>query len=201
MRHNKIGRKLGRNSSHRKAMYRNMVTSLFEHGRIKTTDAKAKELRRIAEKLITLGKRGDLHARRRALSYVRSREVVEKLFDEISSQFATRPGGYTRIVKLGNRRGDNAPISLIELVADEYSPKPKKEKKPAKTVEAAPAEPEVTETEEAVEEQEAAEVEAVAEEASEETPVEEPAQEETAEEATEEVAEEAAEEEDKGEDA
>ncbi|PLX40799.1 MAG: 50S ribosomal protein L17 [Deltaproteobacteria bacterium] len=126
MRHNKTGRQLGRNSSHRKAMFRNMVTSLFEHGKIKTTDAKAKELRKIAEKLITLAKRGDLHARRRALSYVRSRDVVEKLFGEISGQFGDRPGGYTRIIKLGNRRGDNAPLSIIELVSEPCEPKVKK---------------------------------------------------------------------------
>lgn len=119
MRHNKAGRKLGRNSSHRKAMYRNMVTSFFEYGKIHTTDAKAKEVRQIAEKLITLGKRGDLGSRRRALAYVRSTAVVAKLFDEISKQFATRPGGYTRIVKLNNRRGDNAPVSLLELVGEQ----------------------------------------------------------------------------------
>lgn len=119
MRHNKAGRKLGRNSSHRKAMYRNMVTSLFENGKIRTTDAKAKEARQIAEKLITMGKRGDLASRRRALSYVRSTAVVAKLFDEISKQFATRPGGYTRIVKLDNRKGDNAPVSLLELVGNQ----------------------------------------------------------------------------------
>ncbi len=143
MRHNKAGRQLGRNASHRKAMYRNMVTSLFEHGKIRTTDAKAKELRKIAEKLITMGKRGDLASRRRALSFVRSREVVAKLFDEISPSFAARPGGYTRIIKIGPRRGDNAPVSLIELVTEEYAPKPKK-KAPAKAAapkkaEAAPA--------------------------------------------------------------
>ncbi|HEY6009702.1 MAG TPA: 50S ribosomal protein L17 [Geobacteraceae bacterium] len=158
MRHNKAGRKLGRNSSHRKAMYRNMVTSLFENGKIRTTDAKAKEARQIAEKLITMGKRGDLASRRRALSYVRSTAVVAKLFDEISKQFATRPGGYTRIVKLDNRRGDNAPVSLLELVgepavsasvpaattatAKKVAPKAKAEtkaKKPAAAKEKAPA--------------------------------------------------------------
>jgi len=132
MRHNKAGRKLGRNASHRKAMFRNMVTSLFEHGKIRTTDAKAKEVRRIAEKLITLGKRGDLHSRRRALAYVRSVSVVGKLFDEISKQFAARPGGYTRIVKLGSRVGDNAPVSVIELVPEAYAPKGAKKKAPAK---------------------------------------------------------------------
>lgn len=128
MRHNNAGRKLGRNSSHRAALYRNLVTSLFEHGKVQTTDAKAKEVRRIAERLITLGKKGDLHARRRALAYVRDKGVVAKLFAEVSPRFASRPGGYTRIVKLWARRGDNAPISLLELVQEECSPKPKRAK-------------------------------------------------------------------------
>lgn len=122
MRHRKAGRQLGRNSSHRRAMFRNMVTSLFEHERVQTTDAKAREVRRVAEKLITLGKRGDLHARRQALSYVRSKAVVAKLFSELSPRYANRPGGYTRIVKLGSRRGDNAPMSLVELVREPYAP-------------------------------------------------------------------------------
>ena len=116
MRHGKSGRKLGRTSSHRKAMFRNMVTSLFEHERIVTTEKKAKELRPIAEKMITLAKRGDLHARRQALSYIQSKDVVAKLFDEIQSQFADRQGGYTRIIKTGNRQGDAAPMAIIELV-------------------------------------------------------------------------------------
>ena len=116
MRHGKSGRKLGRTSSHRKAMFRNMVTSLFEHERIVTTEKKAKELKPIAEKMITLAKRGDLHARRQALSYIQSKDVVAKLFDEIQSQFADRQGGYTRIIKTGNRQGDAAPMAIIELV-------------------------------------------------------------------------------------
>ena len=116
MRHGKSGRKLGRTSAHRKAMFRNMVTSLFEHERIVTTEKKAKELRPIAEKMITLAKRGDLHARRQALSYIQSKDVVAKLFDEIQSQFADRQGGYTRIIKTGNRQGDAAPMAIIELV-------------------------------------------------------------------------------------
>jgi large subunit ribosomal protein L17 len=122
MRHNKSGRQLGRNGSHRRADFRNLVTSLFEHGKIQTTDAKAKEVRRIAEKLITLGKRGDLHARRQALAYVRKRDVVAKLFSELSEKFAQRPGGYTRILKLGVRRGDCAPVSVLELVQESYAP-------------------------------------------------------------------------------
>jgi large subunit ribosomal protein L17 len=115
MRHLKSGRKLNRNSPHRHAMFRNMVTSLLLHEHLHTTDAKAKELRRFAERIITLGKRGTLHARRQALSFVRSRQVVAKLFDDIAPRFSERPGGYTRITKIGIRRGDAAPMSLIEL--------------------------------------------------------------------------------------
>ena len=116
MRHRKSGRKLGRTSSHRDAMFRNIVTSLFEHERIVTTAHKAKEVQPIAEKMITLAKRGDLHARRQALSYIRSKDVVAKLFDEISEQFAERDGGYTRIIKTGVRKGDAASMAIIELV-------------------------------------------------------------------------------------
>lgn len=115
MRHLKSGRKLSRTSAHRKAMFRNMVTSLLEHEQITTTDAKAKELRSIADRMITLGKRGTLDARRRALAYVRKRSVVAKLFGEVAERFQARPGGYTRIVKIGTRHGDNAPMSMIEL--------------------------------------------------------------------------------------
>ncbi len=121
MRHGKSGRKLGRTSSHREAMFRNMVTSLFEHERIVTTTEKAKELRPIAEKMITLGKRGDLHAKRQAFSYITNRDVVAKLFDKISPQFADRNGGYTRIIKTGIRKGDAAPMAIIELVTYEDS--------------------------------------------------------------------------------
>lgn len=119
MRHNKAGRKLGRTSEHRKAMLRNMVTSLFEHERIVTTVPKAKEARRIADKMITLAKRGDLHARRQAAAYIQSREVVSKLFDAISTQFAERQGGYTRIIQTGTRAGDAAPMAILELVGYE----------------------------------------------------------------------------------
>lgn len=115
MRHLKSGRKLNRSSSHRHAMWRNMVTSLLQREHLQTTDAKAKELRRFAERMITLGKRNTLHARRQALAFVRSRSVVAKLFDDIAPRFTSRPGGYTRITKLGTRRGDAAPVSLIEL--------------------------------------------------------------------------------------
>lgn len=145
MRHNKSGRRLGRTTSHRVAMFRNMVTSFFNHERITTTDAKAKELRSIADKLITLGKRGDLHAMRLAASYIREKSVVTKLFTTIAPRYTERPGGYTRIIKLGLRPGDNASLSMIELVEEEFTPKVKKAKpvvKPAvaaKPVEAAPA--------------------------------------------------------------
>jgi large subunit ribosomal protein L17 len=115
MRHLKSGRKLNRSSAHRKAMFRNMVTSLLLHERVQTTDAKAKELRRWADRMVTLGKRGSLHARRQALAYVRDHKVVRKLFDEIAARFNDRAGGYTRITKIGLRRGDTAPLSIIEL--------------------------------------------------------------------------------------
>ena len=118
MRHRKSGRKLNRTSSHRKALMRNMVTSLLDHERIETTDAKAKELRGLADRMITLGKRGDLHARRQALSVIRSKEVTAKLFDELAERFRDRPGGYTRVIKVGNRVGDAAPVSIIELVEE-----------------------------------------------------------------------------------
>ena len=116
MRHRKGGRKLGRSSSHRQAMLRNMATSLLDHERIQTTDAKAKELRRIVERMITLGKRGDLHARRQALSVIQSKDVTAKLFDELADRFRERPGGYTRILKCGYRAGDSALMAYVELV-------------------------------------------------------------------------------------
>lgn len=126
MRHNKSGRRLGRTTSHRVAMFRNMVTSLLNHERITTTDAKAKELRSIADKMITLGKRGDLHAMRLAASFIREKSVVTKLFTTIAPRYVDRQGGYTRIIKLGIRPGDNASLSLIELVEAELTPKAKK---------------------------------------------------------------------------
>jgi large subunit ribosomal protein L17 len=111
-------RKLGRPTDQRVAMLRNLVTSFFksEDGRIITTEAKAKEIRSIAEKMITLAKRGDLHSRRQVLAYIREEEVVKKLFDEIAKKYEGRNGGYTRILKLGPRRGDSAPMVIIELV-------------------------------------------------------------------------------------
>ena len=116
MRHRKTGRRLGRTSSHRDAMLRNMVTSLLDQERIVTTVAKAKEARIVTEQMITLGKKGDLHARRQAMSYIRSKSVVAKLFDQLSSQYAERNGGYTRIIRTGARLGDAAPMAILELV-------------------------------------------------------------------------------------
>jgi large subunit ribosomal protein L17 len=140
MRHRNSGKRLGRNTSHRKAMMRNMVTSLFEHEKITTTDARAKELRPMAEKLITLAKRGDLHARRLVTEVVRDRKIVAKLFERVAPRFAERPGGYTRIVKLGHRLGDNAALSMITLVEEAYAPKAKKAApKAAPAKKAAPA--------------------------------------------------------------
>jgi large subunit ribosomal protein L17 len=116
VRHQRKGKKLGRDSSHRKALYANLTGALIEHGRIKTTEAKAKAVKPIAEKMITLGRRGDLAARRQALSYLRSQEVVHQLFADVAPRFADRPGGYSRIVKLGPRYGDAAEMVYLELV-------------------------------------------------------------------------------------
>ncbi len=116
MRHGKSGKRLGRTGSHKKAMVRNMVTSLFEHERIVTTTPKAKEVRKVADKMVTLAKRGDLHAKRQALSFIQSRDVVAKLFDDIQLRLADRNGGYTRIIQTGQRRGDAAPMAILELV-------------------------------------------------------------------------------------
>ncbi len=128
MRHQKSVKKLGRTSSHRKAMLRNMVTSFLKHETIVTTDAKAKELRRVAEKMITLGKRGTLHSVRRALTVVRDKTTTKKLFDDLAKRYENRQGGYTRIVKLGYREGDNSPVSMIQLIPVEDSKDQKKKK-------------------------------------------------------------------------
>jgi len=120
VRHRKSGRKLGRDASHRKALYANLTGALIEHGRIKTTQAKAKAVKPFAEQMITLGKRGDLHARRLALAELRSQDVVHVLFADVAPRFADRPGGYTRIVKLGPRLGDAAEMVYLELV--DYQP-------------------------------------------------------------------------------
>jgi large subunit ribosomal protein L17 len=117
MRHRKAGKKLGRDSSHRRAILRNLVTSLFKHEEISTTHAKAKALRPIAEKMITLAKRGDLHARRQALSYIMDKSVTHKLFDQTKDRFLNRHGGYLRILKTGHRTGDGAPLAIIQLLS------------------------------------------------------------------------------------
>jgi large subunit ribosomal protein L17 len=116
MRHHRAGKKLGRDSAHRKALYANLAGSLIEHGRIKTTEAKAKAVKPFAEQMITLGKRGDLAARRQAIAELRSQDVVHQLFADVAPRFADRPGGYTRIVKLGPRVGDAAEMVYLELV-------------------------------------------------------------------------------------
>jgi large subunit ribosomal protein L17 len=120
VRHRRAGKKLGRDASHRKALYSNLAGALIEHGRIKTTEAKAKAVKPFAEQMITLGKRGDLHARRLALAELRSQDVVHQLFADVAPRFADRPGGYTRIVKLGPRPGDAADMVYLELV--DYEP-------------------------------------------------------------------------------
>jgi large subunit ribosomal protein L17 len=116
MRHHRAGKKLGRDSAHRRALYANLAGSLIEHGRIKTTEAKAKAVKPFAEQMITLGKRGDLAARRQAIAELRSQDVVHQLFADVAPRFADRPGGYTRIVKLGPRQGDAAEMVYLELV-------------------------------------------------------------------------------------
>src|SRR4051794_33478803 len=116
MRHGKAGKKLGRDSAHRKALYSNLAGALIEHGRIRTTEAKAKAVKPVAEQMITLGRRGDLAARRQALAFLRSKDVVKKLFDDVSPRFSERPGGYSRIVKIGPRPGDAADMVYRELV-------------------------------------------------------------------------------------
>jgi large subunit ribosomal protein L17 len=120
MRHQRAGKKLGRDSAHRKSLYANLAGALIEHGRIKTTEAKAKAVKPLAEQMITLGKRGDLAARRHAIATLRSQDVVHVLFSEVAPRFAERPGGYTRIVKLGPRQGDAADMVYLELV--DYEP-------------------------------------------------------------------------------
>ena len=141
MRHLKTGRKLGRNSTHRHAMFRNMVTSLILKGRVTTTEAKAKELRRYADRMITLGKRQTLAARRRASRFVRTDAAVARLFADLAPLFAQRAGGYTRIIKVANRRGDAAPLAVVELTeqlavkAEEPADKTKAKKGKAKAAE------------------------------------------------------------------
>ena len=130
MRHQRAGKKLGRDSAHRKALYANLAGALIEHGRIKTTEAKAKAVKPLAEQMITLGRRGDLHARRQATAFLRSRDVVHRLFADVAPLFKDRPGGYTRIVKLGPRPGDAAEMAYLELVDEEYVATQREERTP-----------------------------------------------------------------------
>ena len=143
MRHMNQGRKLNRTSAHRKALFKNLVLALVKHERIKTTDAKAKELRHFADRMVTLGKRGDLAARRMAFDFMQSRDAVKKLFDEIAPRFKERAGGYTRVIKFGFRRGDAAPLSIIEFtdVSDRAEAKKPRKKRAARR-DRAGAEPE-----------------------------------------------------------
>ena len=194
----KKGARLGGSPSHQRLIVSNLATALFEHGRITTTEAKARVLRPVAEKLITKAKRGDLHNRREVLKTIRDKSVVHTLFTEIAPTFAERPGGYTRITKIGPRKGDNAPMAVIELVTESYTPSAPKKKPATKaaaaetpapaaeveepTTEAAPAEVEATDEagETQVVETEAADVEtaeaqAETTEETEEAPAEEPA--------------------------
>ena len=127
MRHQRAGRKLGRDHAHRKALYANLTGSLIQHGRIRTTVAKAKEVRPIAEQMITLGRRGDLHARRQAMAYLRSQQVVHTLFADVAPRFKDRPGGYSRIIRIGPRQGDAAEMAYLELV--DFSPEEQAEEK------------------------------------------------------------------------
>jgi len=132
LRHRRRRGKLARPAAHRTALLRNLVTSLLDHELVETTDPRAKELKRVADKMITLGKRGDLHARRQAASFIRERDVVTKLFDDLAKRFASRPGGYTRVLKSRIRVGDAAPLSIVELVdrgTETKAPEPKPEKK------------------------------------------------------------------------
>jgi large subunit ribosomal protein L17 len=138
MSHRRVGRKLGVVTKHRISMFRNMVTDLLRHESIKTTDPRAKELKRLAEKMITLAKKGTLHSRRQAAAFVRDKAVLKKLFDEIAQKYKERQGGYTRIIKFGFRKGDNAPVSIVELVEEEVKSKGKKKPKKSKPKESQP---------------------------------------------------------------
>jgi large subunit ribosomal protein L17 len=161
VRHARTGKKLGRDSAHRKALYSNLAGALIEHGRIKTTVTKAKAVKPIAEQMITLGRRGDLHARRQATAFLRSRDVVHKLFAEVAPLFKDRPGGYTRIVKIGPRPGDSAEMAYLELVDEEFVAREREARTPV-----AVAEPEPPEEAEAVSDTAGAAPEPVEEEVS-----------------------------------
>ena len=203
MRHMKKGRKLNRTASHRRALLSNLITSLIVHEKIRTTKAKAKEVRPLAEKMITFAKRGDLHARRQVLRLIKDKDAVAKLFEKLGERFKERPGGYTRILKLGNRNGDNAEMALLELVSEAVSGKgggrkrrrrakkqeapaaaaqAKQQEQPAAEAEVAPVEEAAPEVEAAPAEEAAPEAEAAAP-AETEAPAEEKAEEPAAEEA------------------
>lgn len=147
MRHQRAGKKLGRDSAHRKALYANLAGALIEHGRIRTTVSKAKAVKPLAEQMITLGRRGDLHARRQATAFLRSRDVVHLLFAEVAPRFKDRPGGYTRITKIGPRAGDSAEMAYLELVDQEYVAQLREERQTATAVEEPEAEDTVVEDE------------------------------------------------------
>ena len=169
MRHQRTGKKLGRDAAHRKALYANLAGALIEHGRIRTTVTKAKAVKPLAEQMITLGRRGDLHARRQATAVLRSRDVVHKLFAEVAPRFKDRPGGYSRIVRIGPRAGDAAEMAYLELVDEEYVASQREERATAapavvdEPVEDAAEEPETDEADEAVAEADEVEAEAEAE--------------------------------------
>jgi large subunit ribosomal protein L17 len=173
----KKGARLGGGPAHQKLILSNLATSLFEHGRITTTEAKARVLRPYAERLITKAKKGDLHNRRQVLRVIRDKGVVHALFEDIAPRYAERPGGYTRITKLGPRKGDNAPMAVIELVTEEYVAKPKARKEQAAATPAEETAPAAEETEAAEapaeETTSEADVENAAEVTEEEAPVEE----------------------------
>jgi large subunit ribosomal protein L17 len=140
VRHARAGKKLGRDSAHRKALYSNLAGALIEHGRIKTTVTKAKAVKPHVEQMITLGRRGDLHARRQATAFLRSRDVVHRLFADVAPLFKDRPGGYTRIIKIGTRPGDSAEMAYLELVDEEYVATQREERTPEPAVAEVPVE-------------------------------------------------------------
>jgi large subunit ribosomal protein L17 len=141
----KKGARLGGSPAHQKLMVANLATSLFEHGRITTTEARARVLRPVAERLITKAKKGDLHNRRQVLATIKDKGVVHALFEDIAPRYAERPGGYTRITKIGPRKGDNAPMAVIELVTEEYSPRARSTQATRTAAPAAPVAPEAPE--------------------------------------------------------
>jgi len=160
VRHARAGKKLGRDSAHRKALYSNLAGALIEHGRIKTTVTKAKAVKPLAEQMITLGRRGDLHARRQATAFLRSRDVVHHLFAEVAPRFKDRPGGYTRIIKIGPRPGDAAEMAYLELVDEEYVAQQREARTPEPVAEVpVEATEEAPETEEELVEEPSAEAE------------------------------------------